>query len=192
MLGALAVGVVTLAGVAPVAAGAGTLPRPLQAPLTIEKEVDGHVPDGTEFTVRVECDGAIIHTSNAPVSSTSVDFDNEGDPDGSNTIGFDAPGTCSVTETHDGDAEDVSYECQGQFPEVINPSDGDGFVGAQADQVGDPCGGVTGPQEKPITVYIEDGRQYATVTVTNEFPDKPEEPVTPAAQPVTVAPTFTG
>jgi hypothetical protein len=187
MLVPVAVGAVTLAGAALVPAGAGI--RPGSAPLTIEKEVDGVVPPDTEFTVKVECDNANIFTPNGPpVASATVDFDEKGHPDGSDTLTFTNEGTCTVTETHDGDAEDVSYECEGQFPEVSAPSEG--FAGAQQDGVADPCGGVFGPQEKPITVFIEDATQFATVTVTNEFPD----PVTPApaAQALAVSPTFTG
>jgi hypothetical protein len=190
---------VTLAGAALVPAGAGAGAPIGAAPLKIEKEVDGVVPPDTEFTVKVECVGtrvgSIIHTPNGSVASATVDFDEEGDPDGSDTITFDNPGTCTVTETHDGDAEDVSYECEGQFPVVsppqtsATPVDG-GFVGAQQDGVADPCGGVAGPQEQPITVFIEVETQFATVTVTNEFPD-PVRPA-PAAQALAVSPTFTG
>ena len=191
MLVPVAVGAVTLACAALVPAGAGAVST--SAPLTIEKEVDGHVPDGTEFTVRVECNSPRIFTPSGSVSSAKVDFDSEGDPDGANTITFTGPTTCVVTETHDGDAEEVSYECEGQFPPIDGGSAGfDDGVAAQQDEVADPCGGVHGPTEDPITVFIENPEQNATVTVTNEFPD-PEKPASvPAAQPVAVAPTFTG
>ena len=122
MLVPVAIGTVTLAGAALVPAGAGL--RNGSAPLTIEKEVDGVVPPDTEFTVKVECDNANIFTPNGPVASATVDFDEKGHPDGSDTITFTNEGICTVTETHDGDAEDVSYECEGQFPEANAPSEG--------------------------------------------------------------------
>jgi hypothetical protein len=178
MLSAVAVGAVTVSGAGLVPAGAGVS---ASAPLTIEKEVDGFVPDDTEFTVKVECVGPrgepIITTPGGPpAASVEIDFDNEGDPDGSNTVLFDRDGTCTVTETEDGDAEEVSYECEALIP-----------PGAS-----DPCGGVAGPQEDPIEVFIVHPDQKTTVTVTNEFPD-PEKPApAPAAQPLVVAPAFTG
>ena len=192
MLVPVAVGAVTLAGAALVPAGAGR-PTVAFAPLTIEKEVDGVVPPDTEFTVRVECDDPAIFLPSAPngVFSAEIDFDEEGDPDGSNTLTFVELATCTVTETHDGDAEEVSYECEGQFP--ANGSSGTGFddeLTAQQDLVADPCGGVHGPTEDPITVFIESRDQNATVTVTNEFPDP--EKAAPVAQPLAVSPTFTG
>jgi hypothetical protein len=105
-----------------------------------------------------------------------TEFDEEGDPDGSNTVLFQDGGSCTVTETDDGDAEDVEYECEGTF----GPS-----------SAGSPC--VTaGPQEDPIEMLIESREQNVTVTVNNEFPDPEPEPVTPVAQPVVVEPSFTG
>lgn len=154
-------------------AGAQVLPR---ATLTIEKEVDGLVPADTEFTVTVDCGGPNIVTPKGNVTTAKVDFDSEGEPDGSSTITL-VPSdgnTCTVTETEDGDAEDVSYECESNTPDPRSCSS-------------------HGPQEDPITVRVLDSPsegQRVTVTVTNEFPD-PEEPA-PAPQPVTVAPTFTG
>ena len=180
-------GAVTLAGAARVPAGAGgTKTVPAGAPLTIEKEVDGAVPPDTEFTVTVECDRPIIFRKNSEsVASATVDFNSEGDADGSNTITFTSNGTCTVKETEDGDAEDVSYECEGQIPSTKSFSS----EFASQDDISDPCES-HGPQEDPIRVFIDDLDQSATVTVTNEFPE-PEQP--PAAQPVArVVPTFTG
>ena len=194
MLVPVAVGAVTLAGAALVPAGAGDGGTIGVAPLTIEKEVDGRVPDDTEFTVTVNCSGPIIFTGpNAPnASSAKVDFDNEGDPDGSNVLTFDRAGTCTVTETEDGDAEDVSYECEGQSgqPNTTGSEFGDPAPAAPAPPF-DPC--VThGPQDDPIHVLIQREDQSATVTVTNEFPDPEKPAAAPAAQPVAVSPTFTG
>jgi hypothetical protein len=194
-LSVVAVGALTLAGAVLVPAGAGNGAG--GAPLTIEKEVDGQVPEDTEFTVRVTCDdgrgGGIIFNHGGPLlNSVTVDFDEDGDPDDPNTITFGATGTCTVIETEDGDAEEVSYECEGQFPVAPGSTGFDEGPTPQQDQVADPCGGVHGPTEDPITVFIENGDQSATVTVTNEFPD-PEKPApVAAAQPVTVSPTFTG
>ena len=191
MLVPVAVGALTLAGAALVPAGAGSSGTGV-APLTIEKEVDGHVPDGTEFTVKVECDFPTIFTPSGAVTSAKVDFDSEGDPDGSNTLLFVARADCTVTETHDGDAEEVSYECEGQSGQANGGATGTEFGGPAAAAPAppfDPC--VThGPQDDPIHVLIQREDQSATVTVTNEFPD-PVRPA-PAPQPVAVEPTFTG
>jgi hypothetical protein len=186
MLGLAGIGVVTL--ITAMVVPAGAQPEPGFAPLTIEKDVEGPVPEDTEFTVRVECDRAIIFTglSTPSVSSVEVDFDEDGDPEGSNVILFASGfGTCTVTETEDGDAEDVSYECEGQ---ILSHN-----VTAQQNGITNPCA-TSGPQEDPMTVHIVTDAQSATVTVTNEFeePEPEPEPVTPAAQAVVVEPTFTG
>jgi hypothetical protein len=181
VVGVVGISTAVLIGAMAVPAGAGGF-VPGSAPLTIEKDVDGPVPEDTEFTVTIECNDAIISTGSGspPASSAEVDFDDEGDPDGSNVITFVLPGTCTVTETEDGDADDVSYECEGSFNIVSTTT-----------LAGGPCG-ASGPREDPITVSIVVASQSATVTVDNEFPDPEPEPVTPAAQALEVTPTFTG
>jgi uncharacterized protein DUF5979 len=190
-MGAVLIGAVSLAGAFAVPAGAGKV-RIGVAPLTIEKEVDGRVPEDTEFTVTVNCSGPIIFTgpTGPGANSAKVDFDNEGDPDGSNVVKFIDGGTCTVTETEDGDAEDVSYECEGSFNSSPAAASSE-WVTPQLDGVAEPCAS-HGPQEAPITVFIESESQTVTVTVTNEFPDPEPVPPAPAAQAVAVSPTFTG
>jgi hypothetical protein len=193
MLVPVAFGAVTLASAALVPAGAGGA-QIGAAPLTIEKEVDGHVPDDTEFTVKVECNVPTIFTPSGAVTSAKVDFDSEGEPDGANTITFVAKADCTVTETHDGDAEDVSYECEGQSGSVATGGEAGSELGGPAAAAPappvDPC--VThGPQDDPMHVLIRSEGQSATVTVTNEFPD-PVKPTPVPAAPVVVSPTFTG
>ncbi len=189
MLGTVAVGVVALTGAALVPAGAGGIGA---APLTIEKEVVGPVPPGTEFTVTVECEdsdgGPIIE---GDLASATVDFDEAGDPQDDNVINFQGPGTCTVTETETGGAASVSYACEGQIPTDNSvgagwPDEVDAPVSpdAETQQVTDPCA-AAGPQEDPMTVFIETPNQDATVTVTNTFPE-------PVPEPVVIAPAFTG
>jgi Domain of unknown function (DUF5979) len=164
----------------------------IAAPLTIVKTVSGPVPAGTTFTVNVHCNGNIDTGDQAGSAAITpndaeVTFDATGQPTSPDIIGFDDPGTCTITETVTGGAASVSYACAGTIP-VPNDTV-KGFGGVAADQVApptEPCASA-GPQADPATVYIVDPGQEATVTVHNTFAD----PVTPAAQ-VVIQPAFTG
>lgn len=146
--------------------------------LTIQKDLAGTPPDGTTFTARVQCD------PEEPFEPTGVDT----------SVGFDATGgsqlailyergmTCTVSETDDGGADDVTVD-----PEV-----------AQF--------GVEGPYE--ITSVITNTFQAeptptptptATPTPTptptpTSTPTPDPEPVPDAepADPVEAEPTYTG
>ncbi len=190
VLGSLTVGVVALTGTALVPAGAGSIGA---APLTIEKEVVGPVPPGTEFAVTLACERErtgepiIANPGGDPVASATVDFDEAGDPQVANVFTFVNAGTCTVTETETGGAASVTYACEGQIPVDQDaagwPDDAEAPVSpdAEAQQVTDPCA-AAGPQEDPMTVFIEQEGQDATVTVTNTF----------VPEPVVVVPAFTG
>jgi hypothetical protein len=189
--GALAFGVL--------APGAGAGIRQDSAPLTIVKTVSGPVPAGTTFTATLQCtpselsasspgDGGMINDGGEGTNTATVTFGANGQPTSPDTFFFYRPGTCTVTETVSGGASSTTYACDGTIPddeeEVPAPIDG---VGAfQAEEITDPCA-TAGPQAAPMTVFIEDQDQDATVTIANTF----TEQIKPAAQ-IVAQPAFTG
>jgi hypothetical protein len=158
------------------------------APLTVRKVPVGPVPAGTQFVVTVACDGEIIHTGNGPASSAQLVFDAQGNPVGPDTVTFDDGGSCTVTETQNGGASSVIYECQGTLPPEASITGGGGPFSARAVGRRQICQ-TTGPQSDPIALNIVNREQEATVTVTNTFVAQP--PPAPAAA-VEDAPRFTG
>jgi hypothetical protein len=175
-------------------AGAGEELPGLDAPLTIVKTVSGTVPAGTTFTVNLHCPDGNIDTGldqagSAAITATDaeVTFDAAGQPTSPDIIGFNDPGTCTVTETESGGAASVTYACAGTIPsgEAVK-----GFGGASAEQVEpptEPCD-AAGPQSAPMIVFIVNPGQDATVTVHNTFTDPTPTP----APAVVVQPVFTG
>ena len=85
------------------------------APLTVVKTVSGTVPAGTTFTATIECPGGIIDDVDGDV--VTVEFDAAGQPTTPSTVFFDAPGTCTVTETAAGGASSTTYSCAATVPE---------------------------------------------------------------------------
>ena len=187
------VGAATALAVLPaLPAGAG---RTGVAPLHVRKVVVGPVPAGTQFVVQVSCDDNIIFNNSGGSSETLV-FDAQGNPAGTgDTVTFnEGSAECTVTETQNGGAASVSYQCEGSVPPPTTPSgasvlDGAGrFSPRLAGLQLLPCQ-TSGPQSDPITVNITNRNQEATVTITNTFVDPGG---TAAAVPVEAVPLFTG
>jgi len=172
--------------------------------VVVEKVVDGPVPEGTVFEIEVDC------TPSAPVGSPEAEatpsvpdpppvtlkFDANGDPIGTDMVSAPLFGTCKVTETVDGGASTVSYEC-------AVPPPPNGTADPEVNGVSAAC-----KDDQTVAFGTPDAEQNAeyeligaegTVTVTNTFEPEPEpEPETApdsvARQPSVVAarPTFTG
>ena len=156
----------------------------LQAPLTVVKVVSGTAPAGIVFTVTITCSPGTIVGSNP--SQATMMFTATGQPIGTNTIGFDDPTQCTVTETVTGGAATVQYSCTSVLPASA------GTNGFGATDSTTPTTGVTGqappticaaagPQTAPMVVNIEFSDQSATVTVTNTFVPPPPPAVVVAA-----------
>ena len=199
-IGWIGVFVAAAATVAMTAAPAGAGGGGDAAPLHIRKVVVGPVPPGTQFVETVACEGSesgqpIIFTGGPPASSVQLVFDAQGNPVGTgDTVTFTNGGECTVTETQNGGAASVSYQCEGSVPPSTMASgasvlDGAGrFSPRLAGLQLQPCQ-TSGPQSEPIGVNIVSSRQEATVTVTNTFVDPGS---TAAAVPVEAVPLFTG
>ncbi len=171
-------------GVLGAAAPAGAGVNGGAAPLTINKVVNGPVPEGTQFIATLTCADPEIEPNGA--TSAQVTFNAQGSPLGPNVFTFSGPTECVVTETQTGGAASVSYACVGFVP----PQDlieGTGRFAAGPIQLL-PCQ-TSGPQAEPIGVNIANEAQTATVTITNTFVDPG---TAPAAPPVVGAPRFTG
>jgi hypothetical protein len=164
------------------------------APLTVLKSVSGPVPAGTTFTAKIQCDDAIIFVQGGDsADNATVTFGADGQPTSPDTVTFDDPGQCDVTETVTGGAATTTYACDGSIPpppstttttEVVPKSD----VFPSAVVPDDPICEAAGPQATPITVNIEDEHQVATVTIANTFVAPTPQP---AAQ-IVAKPAFTG
>jgi len=173
------VGAVTLFGPAELSSGA-----PPDAPLTVVMVVSGSAPAGTVFTVTINCAPPTIAPSDT--GQATMTFNAAGQPQGTNTIGFTDPTTCTVTETVTSGATTVQYSCTSVIPTGTSTQ----FASTTATSQVTPqtlapaaiCG-AAGPQTTPMTVNIIDPGQTATVTVTNTF--------TPPPPPV-IAAAFTG
>jgi hypothetical protein len=179
-LGVAALGVGALAP----AATAGDGPSQ-DAPLSVVKTVSGPVPAGTTFTATIHCDGQIIDTGDGIVDTATVTFDATGQPTSADTVFFDDPGTCTVTETANGGAATTTYACEGSAP-LDDPEKESEFSGNAVVEPIDALCATAGPQADPITVHIVDQDQEVTVTIANTFAE-------PQAAPQVVAqPAFTG
>jgi hypothetical protein len=174
-----------VAGISAASAGAPALTNRL----TILKTVSGEVPEGTTFTVTVECDHDVIDDGEGGTDTATATFDAEGQPTNAAADQIDllsTIGTCTVTETEDGGATSTTYECEG------GPT-----VSATAVALVCP---EPGPVEESITVNKSYPAIDATVTVDNTFPEPATTTTTtapppqqPAASPAIVArPVFTG
>ena len=157
---------------------ASAVPGVAGAPATntfiVEKEVTGPVPAGTTFTVDVLCTSILGPTATA-VLPVEITFAADGTPTSDNSVTTPAGTKCTATETANGGAAAVAYQCD----IVRGPTDDDPPF----------LGNCTGDNEATFTDVIGDA---ATVTVTNSFvAPPPGPPVTPAPA-VQAAPTFTG
>jgi hypothetical protein len=151
------------------------------APLTVVKTVSGPVPAGTTFTATIQCDGDIIYTGEDPIDQATVTFDATGQPTSPDTVTFEDPGACIVTETASGGAGTTTYSCEDEVP-----LEGTGVGGTAIVEPDGPICTAVGPQVDPISVNIEFEDQEATVTIHNTFAE-------PQAAPRVVArPAFTG
>jgi hypothetical protein len=177
--------VLALVVLAPVAGAGGV--KPIDAPLTIVKVVDGPVPAGTTFEVTVHCDKAIIVDGGPASDTASVTFDEDGQPTSPDVIGFGDPGTCTVTETGTGGAASVAYACEGVAGTPEGLPDSSSFGDRSSAAVALPVCATTGPVD-PIVVNISAPDQSGTVTVTNTFTGPQPQP----AAEVVAAPAFTG
>ena len=192
---ALGAAALAFAALAP-SAGAGIREEPA-APLTIVKTVTAPFPAGTTFEATIHCiaseleaaaGGIIDNGTEEGTDTASVTFGADGQPTSPDTVSFDGPGVCTITETVNGGAVATTYSCVGNNPddetEPEEPIDG---VGAfQEEPIDEPVCPAAGPQSAPITVNIEDADQDATVTITNTPPT-----IQPAAQ-IVAQPAFTG
>jgi Domain of unknown function (DUF5979) len=177
----------------PVAAGGNGA-----APLTVDKVVIGPVPAGTQFVVTIQCDSEIINNGGGMgASSAQLVFDAQGNPVGPDTVTFNDGGQCTVTETQNGGASSVIYECESTVPPPAKGAlpDAAGRFGPRPAQPPLPRDDVcesNGPQSEPITVFIEFEDQEVTVTVTNTFEAAPAPQQPAPAVAVEEAPIFTG
>jgi hypothetical protein len=176
----LAALVAGLAGalLAPSGAGAQVIPT---ATLDVTKVVEGEVPPGTTFTIEVSCPAIV---KGPPTDDAAVDAEDwgggpEGTEDIEETLTFGEEGGtqsvegitiatqhCTITETDTGGAEAVTTTAGAGDP--------------------DDCNVTPGTTSGEIDF---DDATTCEVIVTNTFPEP--EPA-PAAQAVTVGPTFTG
>jgi hypothetical protein len=187
--GALAFGVL--------APGAGAGIREGAAPLTVVKTVTGPVAPGTTFTATVSCvpdeteggsTGIIDDGTEEGADVATVTFGADGQPTSPDTVTFDGPGVCTITETANGGATSTTYSCVGTASEddgELEPVDGvDAFQLAPDAPV---CPSA-GPQSTPITVNIVNPGQTATATIANTFVAQQAQ----AAPQVVAQPAFTG
>jgi hypothetical protein len=168
VLAGLGVAVLAL-GAAPAGAGA-----PPSNTLTIVKQVTGTVPAGTTFTVQVDCVSQLGSSTVIP----TVTFDSTGQPTTDNHFNVGAGHTCTITETEDGGATSVAYQCQ-YFTNDEQPL------------------GQCDPTDHNVVHFGDVIGDSATITVTNTFPTPPPPTTTttpPSTAPAAVqaAPTFTG
>jgi hypothetical protein len=156
-------------GVAQITPSAGSCPPVL----TIHKAVTGQVPDGTTFTIHVECSHPVITGVSAQASQTTVSEDLTFDAAGNPAAGTNprvvaaADDSCNVSETANGGATDVAYAC------TDNSSGSPAFCQSSNQDV----------------QFGTTASETAAITVTNTFPLAAE--AAPAAA-VGVTPKFTG
>jgi hypothetical protein len=150
---------------------------------------NGPTTPGQIFTVRVACEDESIAIGDTELSEIDLQFvvDAAGivQPSVGQSIGFDGPNECTISETVDGGATTTTYECAGRGASAVATPvvTGSWGVGATtAANSDDPCD-TSGRQSTPVSVAILSPAQQATVTVTNTMP---------AAAAVVVTPRFTG
>jgi hypothetical protein len=166
------VGVFTLGVVAMGSSGAGAGVPVLTNSVTVLKVVEGPVPANTTFTVAVDCAEIVDGVATSAVSHTEITFDSTGQPTSPDTVQVDGGTECTASETANGGAASTDYACE------LEPDPGDAECTAD-----------------DTVVFADVIGTAAAITVTNTFPTPtppPLTPITPAAQAVQAAPTFTG
>jgi hypothetical protein len=143
--------------------------------LTINKTVVGTVPTGTTFTVTATCDSTI--TPGSPEIFTAH-FDSTGAATDTHAFSPKVNQQCTVTETGDGGATTVGYQCTfaPRTTAAVTPGS---------------CDSPTGH----VVTFGSISGDSGTVTVTNTFTPTPTTTTTPTATApaaVAVTPTFTG
>jgi hypothetical protein len=160
--------------------------------VVVEKVVEGPVPEGTVFEIEVDCDLTPRPVSSSAEATPSVPdpdpvtlkFDANGDPLGTDMVSAAPFQSCKVTETVDGGASTMSYECAVPL-ELNGDAESQGIV--QVACIDDQTVG-----------FGEVKGAEATVTVTNTFEPEPEPEAeaAPAAAArtgvVAARPAFTG
>jgi hypothetical protein len=142
--------------------------------ITVNKSVTG-APPGTTFAVTLSC--VTSPTPGTPETHT-IHFDASGTPTDTHIFTIGAGHDCTVTETANGGASTVAYQCEFTF----GPTDPNHTLGSCS-------GGATGN-----TVHFGDViGDSATVTVVNTFiATTTTTTTTTTAPPVEAAPAFTG
>ena len=173
--------------------------------VVVEKVVEGPVPEGTVFEIEVDCTPTAPTVAPEAEATPSIPdpepvtlkFDANGDPIGTDMVSAPSFGTCKVTETDDGGASTVSYECS--VPPMPNGTVDPEANGAPVECLDDQTVGFGQVMVAEENLDYEIIGAEGTVTVTNTFEEEPEpEPETApdsaARQPSVVAarPTFTG
>lgn len=119
------------------------------------------MPEGTTFTVSIDCNTSLIDNGDGGTDSATVEFNSEGQPTTADTIDFlSTLGWCDVTETEDGGATSTTYECEGVATSAP--------VGTAVVPICPEAGPTTDP---PIRVNKSYPAIDATVTVNNTFPE---------------------
>jgi hypothetical protein len=131
--------------------------------ITLEKVVVGTAPEGTVFSVQVVCDESPGDT--VFFDETGHASDENGDQIPENVVFVDPTDTCTVTETVDGDATSVAYDCS-----------------EDAEAVRTEC------TEDNVVDFVDVVNSGATVTVTNTFQAPTTTTVAQAAPPLVVTP----
>jgi hypothetical protein len=171
--------------------------------VTVEKVVEGPVPEGTVFEIEVDCDltprpvPPAEATPSIPVPDpVTLEFDANGDPLGTDMVSAPLYGTCIVTEIVDGGASTVSYKCV-ETPLPNGNAEPQPMI-EPVECIDDQTVGFGQLMAADETADYEIIGAEATVTVTNTFEPEPEpEPETePAAAArtgvVAARPAFTG
>lgn len=166
-------------------AGAGTNGL-LQNTLTVVKVVEGPVPAGAVFEVEVDCEPLATSPASEGGSFTTLQFDENGDAIGPDSVDVGPFTECTATETVTNGAA-VSYACQ-----VAGP-----VVKSQPEGPPPPLPLAECTDDQSVTFY-EVVEAEGTITVTNTFEEEPPPP--PAVDDdddvigdvVTATPSFTG
>jgi hypothetical protein len=148
----------------------------------VVKVVNGPVPAGTVFEVEVACTTDTPAAPSEGGASATLQFDEDGNPIGSDSIPADFFESCHAEETEDGGAASVSYACE-VSQQSDAPDEGNSQLTCEDDQTvhyGDVAGGL------------------GTITITNTFEAAPPPPP-PDVEPddvvpdvVNASPSFTG
>ncbi len=130
-----------------------------QNSFTVVKVVDGPVPAGSVFEVEVTCTSKESSPAEG-FGSTTMQFDENGDPIGANTITGGPFTNCTATETVTNGAS-VTYACSATFPS--------GSPGA-------PEGAPAVCLDDQTVSFDNIGGAEGTITVTNTFAEPPPPP----------------